>query len=171
MTTGAGASMGWAGVLVALVTLASCGRKPDPPPQEVIRRHSGEGAAPEVERAEVASPPTGSLDVLLDPHECHVADNGSKKAGAAAGHPLPKIAIVAGMNLVKPKIAACYSEFKMPGVAMVKVVIAQSGSVTSATVVGNFEGTPTGACVERAVETARFPPSDGVQTPYAFQLK
>jgi hypothetical protein len=32
MTMGAGASMVWAGGLVALVTLASCGRKPDTPP-------------------------------------------------------------------------------------------------------------------------------------------
>ena len=84
----------------------------------VIRRHSGEGAVPTVEYAEVARPPKDSLADLIDSATPHVADNGSKKAGAAAGHPLPKSAIVAGMNLIRPKIAACYSEFKIPGIAM-----------------------------------------------------
>jgi hypothetical protein len=55
--------------------------------------------------------------------------------------------------------------------AMVNVVIAKSGKVTSAVVTGKFAGTPTGACVERAVETARFPRSDGLSTPYPFLLK
>ena len=75
------------------------------------------------------------------------------------------------MNSVKPKVAACYSEFKVPGMAMVAVVIGKSGKVTSATVSGKFAGTPTGACVEKAVKSASFPPSDGLQTPYPFQLK
>ncbi len=75
------------------------------------------------------------------------------------------------MNSVKPKVAACYSEFKVQGMAMVNVVIGKNGKVTSATVSGKFAGTPTGACVEKAVKSASFPPSDGLQTPYPFQLK
>ena len=51
------------------------------------------------------------------------------------------------------------------------VVIGKSGRVSSATVSGKFAGTPTGSCVERAVKTASFPPSDGFTTPYPFQLK
>ena len=45
--------------------------------------------------------------------------------------------------------------------AMVNVVIGKNGKVTTATVTGKFAGTPTGACVEKAVKTASFPPSDG----------
>ena len=55
--------------------------------------------------------------------------------------------------------------------AMVNVVIGKTGKVTSATVSGKFAGTPTGSCVEKAVKSASFPPSDGLQTPYPFQLK
>jgi hypothetical protein len=54
---------------------------------------------------------------------------------------------------------------------MVNVVIATNGRVSSATVTGRFAGTPTGACVEQAVMAGAFPPSDGLSTPYPFQLR
>jgi predicted Zn finger-like uncharacterized protein len=123
-------------------------------------------------------PAKGSLDDLIDGAVSsrhggggrHVSDDDPSKPAASAG-PLSKGAVVAGMNSVKPKVAACYSEFKVPGMAMVNVAIGKSGKVTSATVSGKFAGTPTGACVEKAVKSASFPPSDGFQTPYPFQLK
>jgi hypothetical protein len=87
------------------------------------------------------------------------------------GNPLSKVAIVNGMTAVHPLIHACYEELAVPGTAMVNVVIGKSGRVTSAVVVGRFAGTPTGACVERAVKRARFPESDGFATPYPFQLR
>ena len=91
---------------------------------------------------------------------------GDSSAGA-----LSKTALVAGLNSVRPKISACYNQFKVPGTAMVNVVIAKNGKVTKADVTGKFAGTPTGTCVEAAVKTASFPPSDGFSTPYPFQLK
>ena len=122
-------------------------------------------------------PPKGSLDELIDGAVSsrhggggHPKVSDDDKPAASAG-PLAKGAVVAGMNSVKPKVAACYSEFKVQGMAMVNVVIGKSGKVTSATVTGKFAGTPTGACVEKAVKSASFPPSDGLQTPYPFQLK
>ena len=75
------------------------------------------------------------------------------------------------MNGVKPKVQACYNEFKQQGMAMVNVVIGKNGKVSSATVSGKFAGTPTGACVEKAVKSASFPPSEGLTTPYPFQLR
>ena len=66
---------------------------------------------------------------------------------------------------------ACYARFAVPGTAMVNVVIAKRGHVASAAVTGKFAGTPTGACVEAAVKTARFPRSNGFSTPYPFQLR
>lgn len=135
-------------------------------------------AAAAVSEPAEKKPPKGSLDDLIDgatnSHRSggghgKVSDDDSK-AAAPAG-PLSKGAVVAGMNSVKPKVAACYNEFKVPGMAMVAVAIGKSGKVTSATVSGKFAGTPTGACVEKAVKSASFPPSDGLQTPYPFQLK
>jgi len=124
-------------------------------------------------------PAKGSLDDLIDgavssrhgggSGRPKVSDDDGKAAAAAA--PLSKSAVVAGMNSVKPKVAACYNEFKVQGMAMVNVVIGKSGKVTSATVSGKFAGTPSGACVEKAVKSASFPPSEGLQTPYPFQLR
>ena len=84
---------------------------------------------------------------------------------------LSKSAVVAGMNAVKPKVAACYGRYQVPGMAIVNVEIAPWGRVNRATVNGMFAGTATGACVEQAVKTARFPVSKGFTTPYPFQLR
>ena len=99
------------------------------------------------------------------------ASSAANSESSSSAGPLSKGAVVAGMNSVKPKVAECYSQFKVPGMAMVNVAIAKSGKVTSATVSGKFTGTPTGACVEKAVKSASFPPSDGLNTPYPFTLK
>jgi hypothetical protein len=86
-------------------------------------------------------------------------------------NPMRKMAVVRGMNALKPEIARCYGAYGVPGMALVDVVIAPSGLVSSARVTGRFADTPTGACVEQAVLTAHFPPSDGLRTPYPFQLR
>jgi len=128
-------------------------------------------------------PAKGSLDDLLDGALNHKSGGSSPKprvdddsarrsadSGGGSG-PLAKSAVVAGMNSVKGKVADCYQQFKVPGMAMVNIVIGKSGRVSSATVTGKFAGTPTGSCVEKAVKTASFPPSDGLSTPYPFMLK
>jgi predicted Zn finger-like uncharacterized protein len=128
-------------------------------------------------------PAKGSLDDLLEgalnnkkpsggAAKPRVEDDSARKSDSGGGGgPLAKSAVVGGMNSVKGKISDCYQQFKVPGMAMVNVVIAKSGHVSSATVTGKFAGTPTGSCVEKAVKSASFPPSDGLTTPYPFQLK
>jgi predicted Zn finger-like uncharacterized protein len=132
-------------------------------------------AAPPPEK----KPAKGSLDDLLEGALQHKpaaaapkprADDSGGSASAGGG-PLAKSAVVAGMNSVKGKISDCYQQFKVPGMAMVNVVIGKNGRVSSATCTGKFAGTPTGTCVEKAVKSATFPPSDGLSTPYPFQLK
>jgi hypothetical protein len=88
-----------------------------------------------------------------------------------ANNPISKTAVVAGMNAVKPLVSACYLRYRVPGFAMVNVVIDKDGRVCAAAATGKFAGTPTGACVEQAVRTARFPPSDGLSTLYPFPLR
>ncbi|HSS37126.1 MAG TPA: hypothetical protein VLT58_00010, partial [Polyangia bacterium] len=137
------------------------------------------GATTAVASAEPAEkkPAKGSLDDLLDGAVRHPGGGGRARVSdddgkpAASAGPLAKSAVVAGMNSVKPKVAACYNEYKQQGMAMVNVVIGKNGKVSSATVSGKFAGTPTGACVEKAVKSATFPPSDGFTTPYPFQLR
>ncbi|HEX3698082.1 MAG TPA: GYF domain-containing protein [Polyangia bacterium] len=126
-------------------------------------------------------PTKGSLDDLLEgalspkaPKASKLrGDDDSRKAVAepAASGPLSKNAVVAGMNSVKGKVGDCYNQYKVPGMVMVNVVIGKSGRVSSATAQGKFAGTPSGNCVEKAVKSAAFPPSDGLTTPYPFILK
>jgi predicted Zn finger-like uncharacterized protein len=124
-------------------------------------------------------PAKGTIDALLldaVPKGSRAArggdDESSKKSSGEGAAPLAKNAVVAGMNSVKGKVNDCYNQFKVPGMAMVNVVIGKNGKISSATVTGKFAGTPTGACVERAVKSANFPPSsDGLSTPYPFNLK
>ncbi len=137
----------------------------------------GGGSASAVAAAPAEKKPVkGSLDDLLDGAVRsrgggkRVADDDSKATAAPAG-PLSKGSVVAGMNSVKPKVQACYNQYKQGGMAMVNVVIGRSGKVSSATVTGKFAGTPTGTCVEKAVKSANFPPSEGLTTPYPFQLR
>jgi predicted Zn finger-like uncharacterized protein len=138
------------------------------------------GGAAAVAAAEPAEkrPAPGSIDALIDAADHRRGGGGSSRprvsdddsAKAPAG-PLSKGAVVAGMNSVRPKVAACYNEFKVPGMAMVSVVIGKSGKITSATVSGKFAGTPSGSCVEKAVKSATFPASEGLQMQYPFQLR
>jgi len=125
---------------------------------------------------EPPKPKPGSLEALLNdaspqkPKPKVQEDKGGGGGGEGAG-PLPKNALVAGLNSVRPKVGACYNQFKVPGTAMVNITIGKNGKVSKAEVTGKFAGTPTGTCVEAAVKTASFPPSDGFSTPYPFQLK
>ena len=136
-------------------------------------------ASDHVARVAATAPPTAPLPTaklggekawrgddcgLPHPHERARSPEPSRTA-------LSKTALIAGLNAVRPQITACYLAYDVPGLAMVNVVIARNGRVTSAGVTGKFAGTPTGACVERAVKTASFPPSDGFSTPYPFQLR
>jgi hypothetical protein len=85
---------------------------------------------------------------------------------------LSKGDIVGGMNAIKGRVAGCYDQFKMTGMAMVHVTIGASGKVIRSTVNGSFLGTPTGKCVEHAVRAAIFPQStEGATIDYPFMLR
>jgi predicted Zn finger-like uncharacterized protein len=103
------------------------------------------------------------LDDLLNnaaPDKPSAPKHSAPKEDAGGGADLPdslsKSDIVNGMGKVKGKVGECYGQFKVPGMANVTVTIGRNGHVSSASVSGSFAGTPTGACVERAVKTATF---------------
>ena len=75
------------------------------------------------------------------------------------------------MNAVRGKIADCYARFQMPGIAMVNVVIARDGRVSSATVTGKLAGTPTGGLHRGGGQDRDLPALGGLVTPYPFLLK
>jgi hypothetical protein len=85
---------------------------------------------------------------------------------------LNKSEVVMSINRIKRNVQCCYEAFRVPGLAMVRIVIEPSGRLASADVkYGVFAGTPTGACVESAVMLAKFPRKKQPATlDYPFQL-
>lgn len=69
---------------------------------------------------------------------------------------LSKAELQEGMRKVQPLVQACHDRHRVAGLAAVRVSIAASGQVRSATVKGPLAGTPTAACIERAVRSAVF---------------
>lgn len=79
--------------------------------------------------------------------------------------------IKAGMAAVEAAVQRCYDQNKVAGQAMVNVKIDAAGKVTAVTVTGAFAGTPTGACVSKAVEGAHFDAFDGPPMNIKYQFK
>ncbi len=70
------------------------------------------------------------------------------------------------MTAVGGKARACFAGIR--GTASLRVTIAPSGRIAQVAVTGPFAGTPTGACVERAVQAATFPPWDGAPQSFDY---
>jgi hypothetical protein len=148
---------------------------------------SHESAAPAPEAAPAPAPKKsgGKRDELDDLLNGASPDKPAAKPKAAAHEDssgggddslpeqLEKGQIVGGMSKVKGRVAGCYDQFKVPGMASVNVTIQKSGAVSSATVGGAFAGTPTGSCVEKAVKSASFPKFKGspMSLTYPFMLR
>lgn len=83
---------------------------------------------------------------------------------------LSRSQVLAGFESVRAAVAACADGAF--GVANVSTTIVGSGRVTHALVGGDFNGTPQGSCIARAVRKARFPAFSGeplkVEFPFAF---
>jgi predicted Zn finger-like uncharacterized protein len=136
--------------------------------------------APVAESAPAATAPakpakkSGSIDDLLDQVGTKKAGGGEeakpKKAPAAVLPMLSQSDIVSAMKAVQPKVKECFNQYKVPGIANVRISVVSGGRVGSATVAGKFAGTPSGTCVENAAKTAKFPPCAPMSFPWPFQL-
>jgi hypothetical protein len=72
------------------------------------------------------------------------------------------------------RVVACHQRFQVDGVADVRVAVNPSGTVESASLAGEFEGTPTGDCIVRLISAASFPSFDGtesVKVSHSFSLE
>jgi hypothetical protein len=142
-----------------------------PAPQRIAPVPQRIAAAPPQMTADSASRPRRYRHVPRDV-DCGGVFGPDESDHTIEGSPLRRSALVAGLDAVRPSVSACYQAYQPPATVMVNVVIARNGRVSSATAMGNFAKTPTGACVERAVKAARFPRSSGfVATPYPFRLE
>jgi hypothetical protein len=138
---------------------------------------TGKKATPE---APVAAPApsrpkkSGSIEDLLDQVGTTKRGGGEepkpKKPAAAALPSLSQSDIVSAMRAVQPRVKECYNQYKVPGIANVTISVSKGGRIASAAVSGKFAGTPSGACVESAAKTAKFPPCEAMSFPWPFQL-
>jgi hypothetical protein len=94
-----------------------------------------------------------------------------KKTDVATLPALSQDDIVRAMNALQPSVNKCYNRYEVPGTANVSISVSKGGRVASATVTGGFAGTPSGACVEAATKTAKFPPCEAMSFPWPFQLR
>jgi len=58
---------------------------------------------------------------------------------------------------MRAQVQDCYRKYQIPGSASAQIEIQADGSVKSVSLKGDFSGTPTGACLIKAVQKAKFP--------------
>jgi hypothetical protein len=111
----------------------------------------------------VSRPPsTGKVDMPGIAEGCRRREAANDTAPSNATAPaataaLTKRDISTAMGIIRPQVFACFEKFKVPGLAQFEYVVAGNGSVQSMRLSGAFYGTPTGACLIAAGQSARFP--------------
>jgi hypothetical protein len=95
----------------------------------------------------------------------------SKPAAPAELPPLSPSDISRVMGKVKTRANACGKQFGDKGTAELTVTVGKSGKVSNVAVGGKVGGTKTGACVEKAVRAAVFPPNSGLRFDYRIDVR
>jgi hypothetical protein len=117
-------------------------------------------------------PPKGKSELdqrLATMDEKHEARSRAEPEQVA--HNLTPGEIQSTMKPIQRKAADCGRQFQSSGAADLKVTVASDGTVSAVRIGGVFAGTPTAACIERAVKTAVFPASGGLRFDYPIALR
>ena len=78
--------------------------------------------------------------------------------------------IKSAMKQVSELADKCYAAYGIEGKATFKLVISGNGSLKKAKQVGDFEGTPTGICLDKAMKVASFPKSKKKATKVSYPM-
>ncbi|MCP4446314.1 MAG: hypothetical protein GY811_13360 [Myxococcales bacterium] len=78
--------------------------------------------------------------------------------------------IKAAMKEVSSQTRACFDAYGIEGMATFEMIIAGSGKLAKAKQTGDFEGTPTGICLDKAIQAASFPKSKKKKTPITYPI-
>jgi hypothetical protein len=122
----------------------------------------------------VSRPPsTGIADMPGIDDGCRLPETGkdpsdSKSASSEMPSELSKSAISLAMSIIRPQVFACFSKYRVPGIAQFEYVVAGNGTVRSVRLSGAFHGTPTGSCLIEAAQNARFPSFAGERQQFAY---
>jgi len=90
------------------------------------------------------------------------------EAEPAAGPPLTRDEITAGMRDAETVAKACGRAAGARGSIVVRMIVSKNGAVVTAIVTGPLAGSPFGMCVERAVKSVRFRRNQGLSLNYPF---
>lgn len=138
-----------------------------------------QGLAFEILAFRVVSPCDGQ--VILSNPQSGPAEADPKACGAVvAGKPAeegPKaetLSMTMIKDALKPVVLAsqqCYSQFAVAGNAKLKLTVNGDGSIAKYEQQGDFVGTPTGDCIDKAMKNVSFPRTKKPQTSFAFPLQ
>ena len=65
----------------------------------------------------------------------------------------------------------CHEEYGVTGVARLRITVDGSGTVAHLTQRGDFVDTPTGACIDKAIRSARFPKFRAANQSFSYPLR
>ena len=83
---------------------------------------------------------------------------------------LTKEMVRAAMKPVVQGARACYAKYKAAGKARLELAIRADGSLDAYTQSGDFKGTPTGLCIDAAMLSVAFPPSQRPVTTVGYPI-
>ncbi len=127
----------------------------------------------------VIAPCDGSIVVANPPSQAVEPD---KKACApiASAKPaedapkLDALSTQAIKDAMKPVVAEanrCFNKFGVAGMAKLKLTVTGDGAITKYEQQGDFTGTPTGECLDKAIEKAAFPRTKKPQTSFMYPIQ
>jgi hypothetical protein len=91
----------------------------------------------------------------------------------ASGDKVDELTLTVIKDSLEPVFTAsdkCFQKFTIAGTAKLKFTVGADGSIEKYEQQGDFAGTPTGECIDRAVKTVTFPRSKKGRTSFTFPL-
>lgn len=113
-----------------------------------------------------ASPPSGPGPA--DKKACRAV-----AAEPADGPPVAQLTPAVITAAMKPAVDAsqrCFETYGVAGKAKLQLTVAGDGTISRYEQQGDFANTPTGACIDKALEKARFPASGKPKTTISFPI-
>jgi hypothetical protein len=158
--------------LAAMAAASAAGANPGAPA-------AAAPAASAADQAPADSPEAADNKAAAAQGDAPAAEKPKKAVEAAPEEPTgaaPKTIkeLRSALARLQNRVVACHQRFQVDGVADVRVAVNPSGTVESASLAGEFEGTPTGDCIVRLVSAASFPSFDGtesVKVSHSFSLE
>lgn len=115
----------------------------------------------------IANPP--SAGVPADRKACTAGATIGDSAGVGVDALTP-LMVQAAMKPVVDAANACFERYSVTGNARLNITIASDGTVERYEQTGDFEGTPTGTCIDDAMRGVQFPVSKRERTKIGYPI-